>query len=263
MKVEFDAYTGPAGGWGSVRSLADRVTREGNPISAGLTLMHQNKPRGFSCPSCAWAKPAKPHLFEFCENGAKATIWELTQNRATPDFFARHSLRELESWDDHALEATGRLTHPLRYDAASDRYVPVPGSRLSAGSAPPAPLRAELGGVLRLRPRLAGSRYMYQLLARLYGTNNLPDCSNMCHETTSVALPREHRRAGRHGHAGRFPPAPMRSSSSARMSAATALACCTTCRRRARRGVPIVTFNPLRERGLEALHQPAERRARC
>jgi hypothetical protein len=65
------------------------------------------------CPNCAWAKPAKPHLFEFCENGAKATIWEVTRDRATPEFFARHSLRELESWDDHALEATGRLTRPL------------------------------------------------------------------------------------------------------------------------------------------------------
>ena len=88
MKMEFKPYTAPAGGWGSVGSLARRLTREGNPVSAGLTLMQQNKPGGYACPSCAWAKPPRPHVFEFCENGAKATTWELTQKRATPEFFA-------------------------------------------------------------------------------------------------------------------------------------------------------------------------------
>ena len=75
MKGEFDASTTPAGGWGSVRSLAARITRGGNPISAGVTLMCLNKPhkpRGFACPSCAWAKLAKPHLAELRENGVKA-----------------------------------------------------------------------------------------------------------------------------------------------------------------------------------------------
>ena len=190
MKMEFKPYTAPAGGWGSVESLARRFTREGNPVSAGLTLMYQNKPHGYACPSCAWAKPAAPHVFEFCENGAKATIWELTQKRATPEFFAVHTLRELEGWSDQALEAAGRLTDPLRYDAASDRYLPVPwhtafieiGATLR-GCAPNSTVFYASG-----RAGLEAA-YMYQLLARLYGTNNLPDCSNMCHETTSVALP--------------------------------------------------------------------------
>ena len=87
--------------------------------------MHQNKPKGFACVSCSWAKPAKPHPFEFCEEGAKATTWEITSRRCSPDFFAEHTVRELGSWSDHALEESGRLTHPLRYDAASDKYVPV------------------------------------------------------------------------------------------------------------------------------------------
>src|SRR5689334_8124938 len=116
MKAQFKRYTHPVGGWGSVKSLAKRLVQEANPVSAGLTLMYQNKPDGYACPSCAWAKPAPPHLFEFCENGAKATIWELTQKRATPAFFAQHTVRELEGWSDYDLENSGRLTEPLRYD---------------------------------------------------------------------------------------------------------------------------------------------------
>jgi hypothetical protein len=76
------------------------------------------------CTSCAWAKPAKPLAFEYCENGAKATAWEQTRRRATPDFFAAHTVTELLGWSDYALEEQGRLTHPMRYDAATDTYVP-------------------------------------------------------------------------------------------------------------------------------------------
>jgi len=89
------------------------------------TLWKQNKPGGHMCVSCAWAKPAESHPFEFCENGAKATAWEITAKRTTPEFFAGHTLGELRQWSDFQLEGNGRLTHPLRYDAATDRYVPV------------------------------------------------------------------------------------------------------------------------------------------
>lgn len=256
MKMDFKPYTAPAGGWGSVGSLARRFAREGNPVSAALTLMYQNQPHGYACPSCAWAKPVPPHVFEFCENGAKATIWELTQKRATPEFFADHKLRELEGWNDHALEAAGRLTDPLRYDAASDRYLPVPwhtafteiGARLR-GFAPNSAVFYASG-----RAGLEAA-YMYQLLARLYGTNNLPDCSNMCHETTSVALPESigvpvgtvtlddfaHADAlfffGQN--VGSNSPRMLHDLQDAR-----------------NRGVPIVSFNPLHERGLEAFTNP-------
>jgi anaerobic selenocysteine-containing dehydrogenase len=176
MRQEFRAYNAPAGGWGSVKSLAKNFARNGNPVSAGLTLMYQNKPRGYACPSCAWAKPASPHVFEFCENGAKAAAWELTQKRATPEFFAQHTVRELESWSDNALESTGRLTHPLRYDSATDHYVPVPwetafadiGSRLRQFD--PKSVAFYASGRASLE-----AAYMYQLFARMYGTNNLPD----------------------------------------------------------------------------------------
>ena len=75
------------------------------------------------CTSCAWGKPAHPHVLEFCENGAKATIWDLTSDRCTPAFFADHTVTELLSWSDYHLEMQGRLTEPLRYDAGTDKYV--------------------------------------------------------------------------------------------------------------------------------------------
>src|SRR6478609_6893351 len=116
-------YDGPAGGWGSLRGIARIFGKEWATPAALETLMRQNKPKGFMCVSCSWAKPADHHPFEFCENGAKATLWELTSRRCTPEFFAEHTLTELRTWKDHDLEHEGRLTHPLRYDPTSDRYV--------------------------------------------------------------------------------------------------------------------------------------------
>jgi molybdopterin-dependent oxidoreductase alpha subunit len=154
-------------------------------------LRRLNKPKGVMCMSCAWPKPANYSAFEFCENGAKATLWELTKDRCTPEFFAYdgHTVTELREWSDHELEKSGRLTHPMRYDAASDRYVPIEWDDAFA----------EIGATLRDLPREdvvfyasghAGleASYLYALLARAYGNNNLPQSSNMCHETTSVGL---------------------------------------------------------------------------
>src|SRR5437762_9432277 len=118
-------YDAPAGGWGSAKSVARSLLRERVVASAPPALLRQNKPDGFACVSCAWAKPAEPHLFEFCEEGAKATTWEITSRRCTPAFFAKHTVAALRSWSDHDLEEVGRLTHPLRWDAATDTYVPV------------------------------------------------------------------------------------------------------------------------------------------
>ncbi len=254
---KFEAYDRPAGGWGSVQSLAKSLTREHVPFSGSRVLLKQNKPDGFMCVSCAWAKPADPHVFEFCENGAKATTWEITNRRVTPDFFAQHTVGELDrTWDDHQLEAAGRLTHPMRYDAGSDKYVPVAWEEAFR----------DIGQELRaLDPKsvvfYASGRasleaaYMYGLFARIYGNNNLPDSSNMCHESTSVALPESigvpvgtcvledfdlcdcifffGQNVG---------------TSSPRML--------HQLQRAAKRGVPIVTFNPLRERGLERFVNP-------
>jgi hypothetical protein len=89
---KFASSTHPAGGWGSVQSLGRSLAREHVPFSGTRILMHQNKPDGFACVSCSWAKPGEPHPFEFCEEGAKATTWEITSRRCTPDFFAKHTV---------------------------------------------------------------------------------------------------------------------------------------------------------------------------
>lgn len=182
-------YRRPTGGWGSVRGMAETLVRERPTPGALETLRRQNKAGGFMCTSCAWGKPKHPHAFEFCENGAKATLWELTSLRCTPEFFAQHSVTELRDWSDHDLEQVGRLTHPMRYDAASDHYVPCDWDEAFAA------IGAELKAI---DPKAAvfyasgraslETSYLWALFARLYGHNNLPDSSNMCHETTSVTL---------------------------------------------------------------------------
>jgi molybdopterin-dependent oxidoreductase alpha subunit len=162
------------------------------PTPAALkSLGRQNKPKGVMCVSCAWPKPANYTSFEFCENGAKATMWELTSARCTPEFWKdeAHTVTALREWKDHDLEMTGRLTHPLRYDAETDRYQAVSWDAAFA----------EIGASLKALPRESAvfyasghaaleASYLYALLARAYGNNNLPQSSNMCHETTSVGL---------------------------------------------------------------------------
>ncbi|MFP5473624.1 MAG: FdhF/YdeP family oxidoreductase, partial [Gammaproteobacteria bacterium] len=255
-KLRHEAYRGPSGGWGSVRSLGNILRREGNAASTALAMRQQNKEGGFMCVSCAWAKPSPPHAFEFCENGAKATAWDLTSERIAADFFARHTVTELEGWSDHELEQAGRLTEPMRWDETTDRYVPVTWQKAFA----------EIGAELRaMRPDEAifyasgrasnEASYLWQLLARSYGTNNLPDSSNMCHESTSVALPQaigvpvgtvtleDFEQTDFIMIFGQNTP-----TNSPRMLHQLDEA--------ARRGVPIVVINPLRERGLERFTNP-------
>jgi hypothetical protein len=91
-KASFHKYTNAIGGWGSVHALASILRQERVMLKGPTVLAKQNKPDGFACVSCSWAKPADPHAFEFCENGAKATAWEITSKRVAPTFFAQHSL---------------------------------------------------------------------------------------------------------------------------------------------------------------------------
>jgi molybdopterin-dependent oxidoreductase alpha subunit len=255
--IVIEPYEGPAGGWGSLKSVANILHREHPPlVSTTHQLLRQNKPKGFACVSCAWAKPAHPHPFEFCENGAKATAWELTNGRATPEFFAAHTIAELQTWSDYQLEQAGRLTHPMRYDAASDTYVAVEwddafrdiGKQLQQFD-PDSVVFYSSG-----RASLETS-YMYALFARMFGTNNLPDSSNMCHETTGAALRKsigspvgtvvldDFEKTDAMFFFGHNT-----GSNSPRML--------HELQRASKRGVPIVTFNPLRERGLERFTNP-------
>lgn len=254
--AHIEPYEGPAGGWGSLKSVEGILHREGRLVGGNAILMKQNKHDGFACVSCAWEKPAAPRAFEYCENGAKATAWEITSKRVGPEFFAAHTLAELRDWRDHDLEAIGRLTHPMRWDPRSDTYRPVSWDDAFR----------EIGAELRkLKPEEAvfyvsgraslEASYMWGLMARLYGTNNLPDSSNMCHESTSVALPEsigqpvgtttleDFKHTDCIMFFGQNP-----GSNSPRMLHPLQEA--------SKRGVPIITFNPLRERGLERFTNP-------
>ena len=253
---ETKSYKGATGGWGSVRGMAKVFARELASPAVLETLSQQNKPEGFMCTSCAWGKPAEPHVFEFCENGAKSTIWELTRDRCEPAFFAEHSLSELRGWDDYDLEMQGRLTAPLRYDPATDHYVPCTWDEAFAG----------IGAGLRgIDPKSAvfyasgkaalETSYLFALFARMYGHNNLPDSSNMCHETTSVGLKKvigspvgtcqleDFEHCDAIFYFGQNP-----GTNSPRFLHPLQEA--------VRRGCKIITFNPVRERGLEKFINP-------
>ena len=188
-REETKHYDGPAGGWGSLKGIGSVFKRELSSPAVVQTLMRQNKTEGYMCSSCAWGKPAHPHKFEFCENGAKSTLWELTSDRCTPTFFDEHTVTELLQWQDYDLEMQGRLTQPLRYEAATDKYVVCSWYEAFAGIA--AELNAlDPKSVIFYASGKAAleTSYLYAMFARFYGHNNLPDSSNMCHETTSVGL---------------------------------------------------------------------------
>ncbi len=255
--VTIEPYTAPAGGWGSMKSLAEIMNREKvPPVETTRELTRQNKPGGFMCVSCAWGKPAHPHPAEFCENGAKATAWELTSFRVTPEFFLRHTVTELRGWKDFDLEQAGRLTHPLKYDAKSDRYLSASWEECFADigvklkSYDPKSVCFYTSGRASLE-----TSFMYGLFARMYGSHNLPDSSNMCHETTSVGLKQavgspvgtihleDYEKCDAIFYFGQNP-----GSNSPRF-----LHPLRDC---AKRGVEIVTFNPLKERGLERFTDP-------
>ncbi|MGY4421822.1 molybdopterin-dependent oxidoreductase alpha subunit [Bradyrhizobium sp. JR6.1] len=257
-KVTVKPYAGPAGGWGSIKAVAGILSQEEVMLLGSEILSKQNKPDGYMCVSCSWAKPAKPRPFEFCENGAKATAWEVTNKAVDATLFTKYTLAELRGWSDNALEEQGRLTAPMRYDAASDRYAPVSWSDAFA----------EIGRELKaLDPRSVvfytsgraslEASYMYQLFGRMYGTNNFPDSSNMCHESTSVALPPVIGVPVGTVHLDDFEQTDCilffghnTTTNAPRMLHPLQEA--------AQRGVPIITFNPLRERGLERFTNPQD-----
>ncbi len=252
-------YDGPAGGWGALRAVAKAVREQMSVGRSVEALQRVNKPAGFDCPGCAWPDPRHTSSFEFCENGAKAVTWEATSKRATPEFFARHTLAELWEWSDHALENEGRLTHPMAYDPARDTYVPVSWEEAAAriGAALrdlPDPRMAEFYTSGRTSNEAA---FLYQLFVREFGCNNFPDCSNMCHEASGVGLTEA---IG----VGKGPV------SLDDFALADAVFCIghnpgtnhprmlATLREVSLRGAPIVVLNPMPERGLERFTSPQD-----
>ncbi|WP_312234700.1 FdhF/YdeP family oxidoreductase, partial [Stutzerimonas nitrititolerans] len=254
----FKPYRAPSGGWGSAYSVANILIREKIPLAGAALLLKQNKPiDGFACVSCAWAKPHPPRTLSFCENGAKATAGENTNRRCGPEFFAAHRVTELLNWTDFDLEHQGRLTHPMRYDATSDIYRAVSWEQAFAEIGQELEAMEDPNQVVFYMSGRASleTAYMYGVLARMYGTNNLPDSSNMCHESTSVALPEsigvpvatvtlnDMEKTD-----GLFFFGQNTGTSSPRMLHELQEA--------RERGAEIITFNPIRERGLERFVDP-------
>ncbi|MER6420306.1 FdhF/YdeP family oxidoreductase [Streptomyces sp. NPDC001137] len=155
-----------------------------------LTLLRVNQKDGFDCPGCAWPEPDHRHAAEFCENGAKAVAEEATLRRVTPEFFAAHSVADLASRSGYWLGQQGRLTHPMHLPEGGTHYEPVSWERafdivaeeLAALDCPDEALFYTSGRTSN------EAAFLYQLFARRLGTNNLPDCSNMCHESSGSAL---------------------------------------------------------------------------
>ncbi|HAP0372704.1 TPA: FdhF/YdeP family oxidoreductase [Escherichia coli] len=190
MKKKIESYQGAAGGWGAVKSVANAVRKQMDIRQDVIAMFDMNKPEGFDCPGCAWPDPKHSASFDICENGAKAIAWEVTDKQVNASFFAENTVQSLLTWGDHELEAAGRLTQPLKYDDVSDCYKPLSwqqafdeiGARLQSYSDPN---QVEFYTSGRTSNEAA---FLYQLFAREYGSNNFPDCSNMCHEPTSVGL---------------------------------------------------------------------------
>jgi molybdopterin-dependent oxidoreductase alpha subunit len=184
-------YDHPAAGWGAARSVARVLERAGEPIEGFRALFVMNhEDGGFDCPGCAWPDDPNGLRLDICEEGIKHAAWELDRARADRDFFAAHTVTELESWTDHDLEAVGRLAEPMSYDPATDTYQPISwedafrlvGTCLRGLDSPH---RAAFYTSGRLSNE---GTFLYQLWVREFGTNNMPDCSNMCHEASGRAL---------------------------------------------------------------------------
>ncbi len=255
QKIEF--YNGPAGGWGALRSVTNALLKQDIPVKGAKTLLSANQPDGFDCPGCAWPDRNHASTFEFCENGAKAVAAEATARRSGPALFEQYTVTELAKQSDFWLEDQGRLTDPMVYDAASDKYVPISWDEAFALvakhlNALPDPNQAIFYTSGRASNEAA---FLYQLFVREYGTNNFPDCSNMCHEPSGSGM-RPQIGVGKGTVTlddfektdaififGQNP-----GTNHPRMLGELRAA--------SKRGAKIVSFNPLRERGLERFQDP-------
>ena len=256
-KPKIETYTHAAAGWGALKQVAVSLLKERVPGTKYRTFFAQNQPDGFDCPGCAWPDKEHASTFEFCENGAKAVAAEATGKRVTREFFANNTVTALLAQSDYELEEHGRLTEPMVYEPATDSYRPIAWPQafeLVARELRALP-SADAAAFYTSGRASNEASYLYQLFVRAYGTNNFPDCSNMCHESTSRGLPQ-----------------------TVGVGKATVtlddLAHCDTLllfgqnpatnhprmlgelRDCAKRGVTIVAINPLRERGLERFTNP-------
>ncbi|MBC6995673.1 FdhF/YdeP family oxidoreductase [Neolewinella lacunae] len=190
--LELKARSAHAAGLPALRYSLQHVD-EHMHYGDGLRLLTKlNQKNGFDCPGCAWPDPddSRTPVAEYCENGVKAIAEEATRRRADPAFFARHSIEQLGEMTDFELGKSGRITHPMYLAPGASHYTPVPweeayriiATELNALDSPDEAIFYTSGRASN------EAAFLYQLFVRQYGTNNLPDCSNMCHESTGTAL---------------------------------------------------------------------------
>jgi len=255
-KQRLNHYDGAAGGWGAVIACATQVISQKAPVRDTIALFKMNQVKGFDCPGCAWPDPDHRSPMELCENGVKAVSWETTSKKVSPEFFAANPVQALWKQSDYELEQHGRLTHPMKYDITTDTWQPIDWETAFN----------EIGETLRqLQPEQVEfytsgrtsneAAFLYQLFAREYGTNNFPDCSNMCHSPTGKGLGASIGIGKGTVELSDFEAADLvicvghnPGTNHPRMLA--------TLREVARRGGKIVSVNPLRERGLERFSFP-------
>ncbi|MGE6993733.1 FdhF/YdeP family oxidoreductase [Pseudomonas sp. NPDC047961] len=256
-RPRYRPYTGAAAGWGALRSVASAWLDSKQPLKNIRALLKTNQNGGFDCPGCAWGDSPEDGAVKFCENGAKAVNWEATKRRVDAAFFARHSVTQLREQSDYWLEYQGRLTEPMRYDRASDHYQPIGWDDAFALIARhlntlDRPDQAEFYTSGRTSNEAA---FLYQLFVRAYGSNNFPDCSNMCHEASGVAL----------GESIGVGKGSVTFEDFAKADAIFVLGqnpgtnhprMLDPLREAVARGAQVVCFNPLKERGLERFQHP-------
>jgi molybdopterin-dependent oxidoreductase alpha subunit len=188
--MKADSSRGAAGGWPALAASSKHVAKAGNPAKAIPALLRMNQPGGFDCPGCAWPDPHDTSVTEFCENGVKAIAAETMRGKVDGKFFRQHTVTSLLEKSDYWLESQGRLAEPLQYNPQTDRYDSVSweaafekiGEHLRSLESPNEAIFYTSGRTSN------EAAFLYQLFVRQFGTNNLPDCSNMCHESSGVAM---------------------------------------------------------------------------
>lgn len=184
-------YSHPAAGWPALIASTRKLMDYKAFTRGSMSVFSSNQPNGgFDCPGCAWPDHKTHKTLDVCETGIKVLASETMSTKADAEFFARHTVTELQGWNGYELEHSGRLSEPMHYDAAQDRYLPIAwteayriiAEQLNALDSPDEALFYTSGRVTN------EPAFLYQLFVRCFGTNNLPDCSNMCHEPTSVML---------------------------------------------------------------------------
>ena len=257
VNPRYKPYKGAAAGWGALISVTQFWLDSKQPFKNLRALLKTNQNGGFDCPGCAWGDSPEDGRIKFCENGAKAVNWEATKRRVDAKFFAKYTVSQLREQSDYWLEYQGRLTEPMRYDAATDRYVPTSWDDAFSLIAKhlknlDTPNQAEFYTSGRASNEAA---FLYQLFVRAFGTNNFPDCSNMCHEASGVALIQsvgigkgsvtfaDFEHADAIFVLGQNP-----GTNHPRML--------EPLREAVKRGAQVVAFNPLKERGLERFQHP-------